>query len=34
LTLRGSDLDTITLLLEMNQQDLKDWLAQWRLTLG
>ena len=34
LTLRESDLDTITLLLEMKQQDLNDWLAQWRLTLG
>jgi len=34
LTLRESDLDTITLLIEMNQQDLNDWLVQWRLTLS
>ena len=33
LTLRGSDIDTLTLLLEMSQGELLRWLGQWQITL-
>jgi len=34
LTLRASDLDTLTLLLAMRQSQLLHWLKQWRITLN
>jgi transcriptional regulator with XRE-family HTH domain len=33
LTLRGSDIDTLTLLLEMSQGELLRWLSHWQITL-
>ena len=33
LTLRGSDIDTLTLLLEMSQGELLRWLGHWQITL-
>ena len=34
LTLRNTDLDNLTLLLEMNQSQLSQWLSEWQITLG
>ena len=34
LTLRSSDIDTLTLLLEMNQDQLTSWLSQLKITLN
>jgi len=34
LTLRSSDIDTLTLLLEMNQDQLTRWLSQLKITLN
>ena len=34
LSLRSTDLDTLTLLLEMNTGDLQNWLKRWKLTLN
>ena len=34
LTLRSSDLDTLTLLLEMNQSQLSQWLNQWQIAFS
>jgi len=33
ITLRGTDLDTLTLLMEMGQSQLLSWLTEWKLTL-
>ena len=33
LTLRSTDLDTLTLLLAMNRSQLGEWLTQWKITL-
>jgi transcriptional regulator with XRE-family HTH domain len=34
LTLRNTDLDTLTLLLEMRKNDLQSWLRKWQITLN
>jgi transcriptional regulator with XRE-family HTH domain len=34
LTLRSSDLDTLTLLLEMNQSQLDQWLNKWQIAFS
>ena len=33
LTLRATDLDTLTLLMEMGQNQLLNWLSEWKITL-
>jgi transcriptional regulator with XRE-family HTH domain len=34
LTLRTTDLDTLTLLMEMGQSQLLNWMTEWRITLA
>jgi len=34
LTLRNSDLDTLTLLLAMKREFLSQWLREWKITLS
>lgn len=33
ITLRATDLDTLTLLMEMGQSQLLNWLTEWKITL-